>query len=134
MTTLWTEYRSPLPNLERLSLLEHIGRYSSCLPDVVDGVQLTQLGEKAAVRYIRPGKENEAEFTSHLYQLVPSHPEYNIKLHISLNILIFIKTVEPVLRNRLSSVVEPFHFDPALAPASQDGGSGSSSVVNNFLL
>ena len=30
------------------------------------------------------------------------------------------------------SVVEPFHFDPALAPASHDGcsGSSSSSVVN----
>ena len=33
------------------------------------------------------------------------------------------------------SVVEPFHFDPALAPASQDGCSGSSSSsVVNFLL
>ena len=33
------------------------------------------------------------------------------------------------------SVVEPFHFDPAPAPASQDGGSSSSSsnVVHNFL-
>ena len=32
-------------------------------------------------------------------------------------------------------VVEPVHFDPAPASASQDGGSGSSSsiVVHNFL-
>ena len=35
------------------------------------------------------------------------------------------------------SVVEPFHFGPAPAPASQDGGSGSSSrsspVVTQFV-
>ena len=30
------------------------------------------------------------------------------------------------------SVVEPFHFGPAPAPASQDGGS--SPLVNNLLL
>ena len=28
--------------------------------------------------------------------------------------------------------MEPFHFEPA--PATQDGGSGSSSVVHNLLL
>ena len=32
------------------------------------------------------------------------------------------------------SVVEPFHFAPALAPDSQDGGSSYSSVVHNLLL
>ena len=31
-------------------------------------------------------------------------------------------------------VVEPFHFDPARAQPTQDGGSGSSAVVHNFLL
>ena len=34
----------------------------------------------------------------------------------------------------LGSVVEPFHFGPAPAPASQDGGSSSSPVVHNLLL
>ena len=42
------------------------------------------------------------------------------------------------LRLVLSSVVEPFHFGPAPAPASRDGGSRSSSssspVVHNWLL
>ena len=39
-------------------------------------------------------------------------------------------------KNFGSSVVEPFHFGPAPAPASQDGGSGSSSspVVHNLLM
>ena len=32
------------------------------------------------------------------------------------------------------SVVEPFHFGPLPAPASQDGGSSSSCVFHNFLL
>ena len=40
--------------------------------------------------------------------------------------------------HRLGSVVEPFHYGPAPAPASQDGGSGfsssSSPVVHNLLL
>ena len=34
----------------------------------------------------------------------------------------------------VDSVVEPFHFGPAPAPASQDGGSSSSHVVHNLLL
>ena len=29
----------------------------------------------------------------------------------------------------VSSVVEPFHFDPAPAPATQDGGSGSTTLM-----
>ena len=33
-----------------------------------------------------------------------------------------------------ASVVEPFHFGPAPALASQDGGSSSSPVVHNLLL
>ena len=38
--------------------------------------------------------------------------------------------------NLIPSVVEPFHFGPAPAPASQDCGSSSSSspLVNNLLL
>ena len=34
----------------------------------------------------------------------------------------------------LCGVVKPFNFDPAPAPASHDGGPGSSTVVHNFFL
>ena len=40
----------------------------------------------------------------------------------------------PLINGANGSVVEPFNFGPALAPAIQDGGSGFSPVVHNLLM